>query len=179
MPVPNPDAATPEPAGRRTFLKSISAAGAAITGLFVGAPALLAFVSPAFRRRHADAWVNVGEAALFDVGVPVKRDFAQAVSDAWVETRAIRSVWVLTEDGETFTAFNGRCTHLGCGYSHDEEKGVFHCPCHHGLFDIKSGKVVGGPPPRPLDTLQVKVEDGYVYVLYQDFRIGVEEKVAV
>jgi Rieske Fe-S protein len=37
--------------------------------------------------------------------------------------------------------------------------------------------VLGGPPPRPLDTLPVKVEDGVLYAEYQDFRLGVPDKV--
>ncbi|NUQ10750.1 MAG: Rieske (2Fe-2S) protein [Gemmatimonadaceae bacterium] len=121
--------------------------------------------------------MRLGEAALFDIGVPFKRDFTETISDAWVESRSLKSVWLYTEDGESYTAYNGRCTHLGCGYSFDKEEGVFHCPCHHGLFDLKTGAVVGGPPPRPLDRLEVKVEDGNVLVLYKDYRIGVAEKV--
>jgi Rieske Fe-S protein len=73
--------------------------------------------------------------------------------------------------------YNGRCTHLGCNYSLDAEKKVFRCPCHTGFFDLKTGAVLGGPPPRPLDTLPVKVEDGVLYAEYQDFRLGVADKV--
>ena len=39
--------------------------------------------------------------------------------------------------------------------------------------------IVAGPPPRPLDRLKLKVEDGAVYIAYQDFRLGVSESVAV
>jgi Rieske Fe-S protein len=94
-----------------------------------------------------------------------------------VETRRLRNVWVYTEDGEQFTVYNGRCTHLGCNFSVDEEKNVFACPCHTGFFDIKSGAVLGGPPPRGLDQLEVRVDNGTLYARYQDFRLGVPEKV--
>ncbi len=86
-------------------------------------------------------------------------------------------MWIYTEDGEHFTVYNGRCTHLGCNYALDQEKKVFRCPCHTGFFDLKSGAVLGGPPPRPLDTLPVKVEDGVLYAAYEDFRLGLPDKV--
>ena len=44
---------------------------------------------------------------------------------------------------------------------------------------MKTGAVLGGPPPRPLDTLPVKVENGEVHVLYQSFRTGVPDKIEV
>lgn len=162
---------------RRSFLKRLSAIGAAISAAIAGVPSLVALISPTFKRATSDKWVKLGEAALFDLDVAIKREFTESVNDAWVESRVLKSVWLYTEDGESFTAYNGRCTHLGCGYFFDDEKKVFHCPCHHGLFDLKTGEVVGGPPPRPLDRLDVKVEDGDVYVLYKDYRIGIAEKV--
>lgn len=165
-----------EPLRRRGFLKAAAAAAGAATAFLTTIPALRAFVAPATAPPPRENWVSLGEADLFDIGVPIKRDFAEAANDAWVESRAIRSVWLYTADGENFIAYNGRCTHLGCSYEYEEDKQRFHCPCHHGLFDGKTGAVIGGPPPRPLDTLPVKVEDGYVLVQYQDFRIGTSEK---
>jgi menaquinol-cytochrome c reductase iron-sulfur subunit len=96
-----------------------------------------------------------------------------------VESRALRTVWLYTEDGEHFTAYSGTCTHLGCSFGYDKDRDVFACPCHRGLFDVKTGKVLGGPPPRPLDTLPVKVENGEVHVMFESFRTGIEAKVAV
>jgi Rieske Fe-S protein len=40
----------------------------------------------------------------------------------------------------------------------------FFCPCHNGVFD-KDGNVVSGPPPRPLDRFEVKVEDDQLFIL--------------
>lgn len=112
-----------------------------------------------------------------ETGVPIRFDFAEAITDAWIETRVLRGVWIYTEDGEHFTVYNGICTHLSCSYGFDKAAGVFHCPCHHGLYDLKTGKVTGGPPPRPLDTLETKVEAGILYVAYENFRPGVPDKI--
>ena len=111
--------------------------------------------------------------------MPVRFDFSESINDAWVETRALRGVWLYTEDGTEFTVYNGQCPHLACSYGFEKDKNRFHCPCHHGLFDLKTGAVLGGPPPRPLDTLETKIVDGYLYVAYQSFRAGIPDKMAV
>lgn len=169
----------PARVGRRGFLRVASAAAAALTAAVLAIPSLVAFLAPVFRRPRARGWLALTEADLVDIGVPVKVDFVEELSDAWVQTRALRSVWLYTEDGETFTAWNGTCTHLACSYGYDRKREIFHCPCHHGLFDVKTGAVLGGPPPRPLDPLEVRVVDGQVQVLYKDFRAGIRDRVEV
>ena len=166
------------PVRRRRFLKWMSGIGAALTGIIVGAPAVSAFFSPALKKPVKKNWIKVADdVSTLDVGVPIKVDFIEAANDAWVESRSLRSVWLYTEDGEKFTAYSGVCTHLGCSFTFEADKKRYHCPCHHGLFDMKTGAVIGGPPPRPLDTLPVRVENGEVQVLYQSFRTGVAEKI--
>jgi len=162
--------------GRRAFLRWATGIGGVVSALLAGIPAVRAFLSPTFRHKRQEKWIRLGEVDQFDPETPTKVDFVDSVSDAWVEGRRLRSVWIYTEDGETFTVYNGRCTHLGCNYALDAEKKVFRCPCHTGFFDLKTGTVLGGPPPRPLDTLAVKVEDGVLYTEYQDFRLGVPDK---
>jgi menaquinol-cytochrome c reductase iron-sulfur subunit len=166
-------------AGRRAFLKWATAIGGFVSAALAGVPAVRAFFSPTFRHKRVEDWIRLGEIDSFDVEVPVKVDFVDSVNDAWVQTRRLRNVWIYTADGEKFTVYNGRCTHLGCNYSFDEKADVFKCPCHGGYFDVKTGKVLGGPPPRPLDTLHVRLEDGVLYTEYEDFRLGIPEKVSV
>ena len=62
-----------------------------------------------------------------------------------------------------YRAFSAVCTHLGClvQWRHGE-RDVF-CPCHGGRFDAE-GKVVGGPPPRPLTPYPVAVVGGEVEI---------------
>jgi Rieske Fe-S protein len=154
--------------------------GAAVSAVLIGVPSVAAFLSPGFKRPAKRDWVKVADdVSTLDVGVPIKVEFTEASRDAWVESRPLRTVWLYTEDGATFTAYSGTCTHLGCSFSYDKEKDRFHCPCHHGLFEVKTGKVIGGPPPRPLDTLPVKVENGEVHIRYESFATGISEKVIV
>jgi Rieske Fe-S protein len=54
-------------------------------------------------------------------------------------------------------AFKGTCSHLDCNVSYRPEQQRFFCPCHDGWYDDE-GRNVAGPPPRPLDRLQVIVQ---------------------
>lgn len=164
--------------GRRRFLARVSGIGAALSAAMVGLPVLRAFASPAMAHTPHDVWVKVADdIALLDVGTPVRVNFVQTVQDAWVQSRALNGVWLYTEDGEKFKAYNGHCTHLGCSYVYDKDRKDFFCPCHHGQFDVKTGQVLAGPPPRGLDELPVEIRDSAVYVQYSDFRLGVPDKI--
>lgn len=166
--------------GRRGFLHTVSVVAATIAGGVVGVPVVRAVASPALAKPLVDNWVKVADdIAVLDIGTPVRVDFVQTQDDAWITNRALNGVWLYTEDGEKFKAYNGHCTHLGCGYMLARDGKSFVCPCHRGQFDIKTGAVLGGPPPRPLDELETEVRDGAVFVKYQDFRLGVAERVAV
>ncbi len=166
-------------AGRRKFLKWATGASAFLSAALAGVPVLRAFVSPIFRRASSETWIKLGDVETFDLDIPTKVDFVETVSDAWVENRMLRGVWVYTADAEQFTVYSGRCTHLGCGVALEQATGHFKCPCHEGVFDVKTGAVIAGPPPRPLDTLEWKIEDGFLYCAYRDFRVGIDQKVAV
>lgn len=171
---------------RRSFFRWATGIGSAVLAGLMGVPALRAFLAPLAKREKQTNWIKLGEMDQFETGVPARFDFAESVNDAWVETRALRGVWIYTEDGEKFSVYNGRCTHLGCGFAWDTqpdpqfhpEPNVFHCPCHHAIYKV-TGEVIRGPAPRPLDTLETKVENGVLFVAYQDFRAGVPEKVAI
>ncbi len=63
---------------------------------------------------------------------------------------------VLQPSPGTFLAFSAVCTHLGCIVQWLPEQREFLCPCHAGRF-APDGRVLSGPPPRPLDPLPVTV----------------------
>ena len=47
-------------------------------------------------------------------------------------------------------AFSAKCTHEGCTVTFLPGQSVIWCPCHDGRFDPANGRVLSGPPPRPL-----------------------------
>jgi rieske iron-sulfur protein len=59
-------------------------------------------------------------------------------------------------------AYSAICTHTGCDtWMWQGEMQTLKCPCHDSEFDPKDGaRVIGGPAPRRLATLPLKVVDG-------------------
>ena len=63
-------------------------------------------------------------------------------------------------------AFSQKCTHLGCVVYYEADHDRWHCPCHEGNFEGRTGRVISGPPTRPLGRIDVEVrDDGYVWAL--------------
>jgi cytochrome b6-f complex iron-sulfur subunit len=63
---------------------------------------------------------------------------------------------VLQKSNGNFIALSAVCTPLGCIVKWYTDKGEFICPCHGGRFS-PDGAVLGGPPPKPLESYQVVV----------------------
>lgn len=70
---------------------------------------------------------------------------------------------VVINSASGITALSAICSHLGCIVKWDSSKHILKCPCHEGYFDV-TGRVLGGPPPRPLTALKVTVSDNNIYV---------------
>lgn len=51
---------------------------------------------------------------------------------------------------DEYVAYGQKCTHLSCAVYFDRPSAEIRCPCHEGRFAAKSGRVIAGPPPRPL-----------------------------
>ena len=56
---------------------------------------------------------------------------------------------------------------LSCRVYWDEETGEYACPCHAAFFD-QYGAVKSGPPPRPLDQYEIKIEDNQLFIHLTD-----------
>jgi hypothetical protein len=49
-------------------------------------------------------------------------------------------------------------------YEPDEQR--WHCPCHEGNFEARTGAVISGPPTRPLGRIDLEVrDDGMIWAL--------------
>ena len=57
-------------------------------------------------------------------------------------------------------AFSAICTHMGCTVA--PARNILKCPCHGSTYNLATGKNTGGPAPRPLARIPVKVEGGDV-----------------
>jgi cytochrome b6-f complex iron-sulfur subunit len=68
---------------------------------------------------------------------------------------------VLTDQG--YRALSLVCTHLGCIVDWNAATREFDCPCHGAKF-AATGRVISGPPPKPLPEYAVAVIQGDVVV---------------
>ena len=71
---------------------------------------------------------------------------------------------------QEFVAYSQKCTHLSCAVIPRPEQGILHCPCHEGVFDLRSGRVLAGPPPRPLPRIALDIRGRDI------FATGVESR---
>lgn len=193
MDTPPPETAVepsspPPEQDRRDFLQKAAcvALGGAVTLVPAGV-GITVVMSPLFeetsggvkvRLTSADALPAGGEPQLFRVVAERK--------DGWTRhpLTGIGSVFVqrLTEGlaSEDFRVFNASCPHLGCAVEFLSGDGNFSCPCHSSTF-AQTGEVLNpdSPSPRGLDSLEVEVRDGELWVVYLNFKAGVKEKLPV
>ena len=63
-------------------------------------------------------------------------------------------VLVFKDKGGRIRACSAKCTHEGCTVQFKPEDSLIWCACHNGRFDL-DGRVISGPPPRPLAAYKV------------------------
>lgn len=70
-------------------------------------------------------------------------------------------------------AYSSVCTHLSCTVLWNGPASRIDCPCHDGRFDPLDGRVLAGPPPRPLPRIElVERRDGI-------YAVGMVEMISV
>jgi len=130
--------------GRRTFLKTLTMAGAAIAAAPMVARTALADGTS----------TTVGKLTDFKVGDYTRVALPDGTS-LYVERNPA--------DPSSVVALSSICTHKGCDVLWVSASKQFKCPCHGGTFD-KDGVNVSGPPKRPLRKIDSKVVNGDVQV---------------
>jgi menaquinol-cytochrome c reductase iron-sulfur subunit len=154
----------------------------ALIALLVAVPAFAYFLAPLRRRggdRQAD-FTDAGPLSDIPVGpwrlVPVEL----VTQDGWKTTRVRQAVWVRrqAEGDREITVLSPICPHLGCPVNWHPDKSQFVCPCHGGIFNAEGRNIIG-PPPRAMDPLDHEVRGDRLWVRWQDFKIGVADRVPV
>jgi Rieske Fe-S protein len=137
-----------------------------VVGLIGGSlsAVLGAFALRPSRAPQTDRWLRAG--ALLDLtpNVPVPRVLVASRQDGWYRERARQTVFLVWDGDKAVHALSATCTHLGCQVGWDAATKNFRCPCHGGVFDAQ-GNVVSGPPPRPLDRVEARLDDTQTDVL--------------
>lgn len=164
-------------ARRRDFLALSVAVLGALIALLLAIPFVGSFIGPSFRRirRH---FARVGKVDGLPLGRPVQLRYTDREVDAYLAQTVTRHVWAVKNADAGVTVFSPICPHLGCRYEWVPDANHFYCPCHHSVFAV-DGRVLGGPAPRPLDTLPTRIEGGELEVEWERYESGIPEKKAV
>ena len=151
---------------RRLFEGGALAAGGIATAAF-GLPALGFAIGPIFQDDTPDYFEDVGPVDDFspETYVPRVITITQQTAVAGKTTVYVRARAEQDTDrlGQPYIAITTRCAHLGCPVRYVQASERFICPCHGGVYDFR-GAVTGGPPVRPLDRFETRVEGGRVLV---------------
>ncbi len=152
---------------RRKALNVAVQAVGGVAGAVIVLPAVGFAVAPIFDEPE-ERWESVGPVSRFrqDTYKPVVFTLVEGVGEAGKTTAYVRRGNPKSfpdESADTFIAISSRCAHLGCPVKFVTVANNFICPCHGGVYDFE-GKVLGGPPVRPLDRFQTRVRGGQVQV---------------
>ena len=96
------------------------------------------------RMRIAEA-LGPGEQALFSYPGPDDHAIAMRLPDG------------------RLVAYSSICTHLSCAVLWRGSE--LHCPCHEGRFSVTDGRVLSGPPPRPLPRIRLEERRDGIYAI--------------
>ena len=135
----------------------------------IGLPALGFALGPVFEDAAEPEFLDVGSVKDFstEAYVPKVMTLPEAVDagEAGKTTGYVREAAPSDENtlGQPYIAISTRCTHLGCPVRYVQASQRFICPCHGGVYGA-SGEVVGGPPVRPLDRFETRVDGGHVLI---------------
>jgi Rieske Fe-S protein len=121
-------------------------------GLFAGTAAVAVGL---FRRRDEAASSPVRIAGEIAPGASVR--FAYP-------TDADPAIAIRMADG-TLAAYSAVCTHLSCTVLWNRTAARIDCPCHDGEFDPLDGRVLAGPPPRPLPRIELEERSDGIYAV--------------
>jgi menaquinol-cytochrome c reductase iron-sulfur subunit len=123
----------------------------------VSVPIVAYLLSPLLQP-PANEWRDVGLVDNFRVGETVEVAYDDPSPLPWAGQTSRTALWLRRNSQTEFTAFSLNCTHLGCPVNWRQAANLFLCPCHGGVY-YADGSVAGGPPPRPLRHLNVRVVD--------------------
>jgi menaquinol-cytochrome c reductase iron-sulfur subunit len=165
---------------RRRFLTALVGVGSALVGSILAVPGAQYVLDPLLRASGKKGrWVRVAKLDSLSEEHPVAVPVVGEQVDAWTRQDQVRlgMVW-LRKKGDKVMALNAECPHLGCKVAYLKEQKHFGCPCHDSSFS-EEGERLGGPAPRSMDPLDVRVKDGGVEVLFVRYRAQTKERIEV
>ena len=166
-----PGAFEGETVTRRAFMTTTGQVAGGVAAAAFLLPALGFAFGPVFEEYH-QPWQVVGNTEDFgpDTYVPRTINLVEGIGDSGKSTVYVRKfnprvdqVMKKQDEYNNYIAISTSCMHLGCPVHFVSAAQRFICPCHGGVYDFV-GKVVGGPPVRPLDRYYTRVAGGKVLI---------------
>jgi menaquinol-cytochrome c reductase iron-sulfur subunit len=143
---------------RSKFLTGATVGLGGLIGVAIAVPVLGFVLGPSFSAEDW-YWTSFGKA---DNPLFKEKTFEPVIFERGKLGELDRRVAYVRRDGpEDFTIISNVCMHLGCPVQFKTTN--FACPCHGGQYDTE-GVRTAGPPIRPLNRFEYKVEDGTLYV---------------
>ena len=135
---------------RRWFVNGLIAGFSVLTGAVLAIPVIAFLVPPRKQLAQPDRVRVASVADIADNSAKVVRFRGHPV--------------VLVREADRYFALSAVCTHMDvCQVDWDPNRRLLVCPCHGGAFDLH-GNVVQGPPPRPLASLDVKLQGEHIFI---------------
>lgn len=149
--------------GRREFLTKLTLGIGAASALMIGGVMASAFVGPSMRKNET-LWVPAGKMDDLEVGKVTTLNLNYTEKIGIYNQNNVKPVMVWCQSSDkNIVVYDSRCTHLGCAVRWDKTQNSFLCACHGGKFAL-DGSVTAGPPPRPLDHMEFKVDNGNLLI---------------
>lgn len=145
---------SPEDVSRRKFLQ---------TGVFGACAVYIGAIGfPVFRYLNSPVEASQLASAVKEVTLDKANELA--VGTALMFKFGTSPALLIHHADGSWVAMSAVCTHMGCTVKFDEGAKKITCACHGGVFDAATGENISGPPPRPLERYDVKVNDANVVV---------------
>jgi cytochrome b6-f complex iron-sulfur subunit len=119
---------------------------------------LASFLYPVIRFMNPP---EVAEASVNEVTAGKTSEFGLNVGK--IVKFGSKPVLLIRMSDTEWRAFSGVCTHLNCTVQYQDSRHQIWCACHNGYYDL-NGKVVSGPPPRPLEEYAVRIRGDEVII---------------
>lgn len=151
------------PTRRRALNLLIAGMNALIAGV-LAVPVFGYVLTPLLRAGGAGEWIPLGLVEDLQGGTEPRRvDFRYKNDSGYTVETVNGYAYVIGGEGSSLRVLSPICTHMGCNVAWNGERERFLCPCHGGQYTAE-GRNVAGPPPRPLDQLAHRVENGVLMI---------------
>ncbi|MCI0458150.1 MAG: ubiquinol-cytochrome c reductase iron-sulfur subunit [Gemmataceae bacterium] len=148
---------------RRQILTALILGMNSVIATALAIPVIGYVLTPLLRRVGAADWASLGPVSCFHGPEPQRVEY-RYTSQAGYTAESVRDfVYVVPGTDKEPLVLSPVCTHMGCKVQWEADKQRFMCPCHGGQY-LADGQNVAGPPPRPLERLPVRIENGVLLI---------------